>query len=92
MKYIMFNIDHNKVFDQRIPIIFPDLMNHEDIANLISPQIKFLLGHYTIISAGFYDPKTQECFGESISLKVKSLGEIDAAIIKNMDEELGVVK
>lgn len=64
--------------------IFPDLLNHREMANR--------LGWRDIIGAGFVrfgcgDHQELEilvdCYGESISLGVKSRGDEDAKIIQN---------
>lgn len=47
-------------------IIFPDFVQHRDMAAGL---------HGKIISAGFINPETLNCYGKSISLDLKSLPE-----------------
>ena len=67
-----------------VPIIFSDLLAHNEVA-----------GNRTVISAGFVQiyPKPEgkdpdgcsdvwvSCFGESVTLKVKSRDDVDAKLI-----------
>lgn len=92
MKYIMFSIDHNGLWAQRVPIIFPNFLEHNQVASTIKPQIEALANGRptTIVSAGFYNPNMRQCYGDSVSLQVESL-EGDTMIIQEMDEKQGVI-
>ncbi len=73
-KYIVFEeiYDYPCIID--IPmIIFPASINHSTIARKIG---------YKPISAGFLNMKKEKCFGESISLNIKSNPEIDTKLFK----------
>jgi len=73
MKYIMLQ-HRNGAFDTPLPIIFPDIFVHKDMAQIMTHQlIKQGPGEITVLSAGFIDPASCRCFGESTSLKVKSM-------------------
>lgn len=58
-------------------IIFPEVLEHSDFA------------HLKPISAGFcyVDEKTVKCFGESISLKLKSMEDDSALATKQLFRE-----
>jgi len=53
-------------------VIFPCSMIHSEVAN-----------GQEVASAGFIDPQTWECFGESMSLGLPSQ-KIDTAILRRM--------
>lgn len=56
------------------PIIFTDLMGHNEVVS----------SHDEVVGAGFCyinDSATYTCYGESVSLKVKSRGDEDSAIL-----------
>jgi hypothetical protein len=62
-----------------LPIIFPEFINHRDMVN---PNDK-------VISAGFVKFYVNEsgnvdisCYGESVSLDVKSRGDIDTKLME----------
>ena len=63
--------------NQEIIIIFPELLQHSDMANSLKVSIK------DIISAGFIRLNSDKelcCYGESISLDKESRHEIDSKI------------
>ncbi len=72
MKYIVLDNDLNV-----IPIIFPDFVKHD--------MIHMYLGG-KVISAGFihFIQGRLECYGESISLKVKARPEEDTELVNKM--------
>jgi hypothetical protein len=72
-KYIIANIDGLPT-----PFIFPETFIHADLAKGV--------GRRPILGAGFVsllDGKLT-CYGESISLNVKSRGDIDSKILNSM--------
>lgn len=58
------------------PIVFTELLTHVDVARSIAPG-------GTILGAGFcrIDKNHYVCYGESVSLEVKSRGEADSKIL-----------
>ena len=66
MKYIMFKQHIGVGVDPKIPIIFPDMMTHKDVAE----GLKITHPKLELVSAGFYSFTTGKCFGESMSLNV----------------------
>lgn len=63
------------------PIVFTDLMGHNEVVHVTDDVVG--AGFCYINAAGHYT-----CYGESISLKVKSRGEDDAVIL---NKYLGVI-
>lgn len=62
------------VFEDGTFVLFPDKKNHSDFASAGTPS-----------SAGFvkiYGPNEVFCYGESLTLKIKSESLADAALIK----------
>lgn len=53
-------------------ILFPDWMRHDDVARKMNTKV---------ISAGMCDLESRQCFGESVSLKIKSRPE-DSELLK----------
>ena len=79
LKYIINQIDQF--------MIFPPAVQHVDAARL-------LMGKFgpDVVSGGFIDISNNEvnCYGESISLNLKSRGDIDSQIIAvNFDLNVG---
>lgn len=78
-KYIIYDTGMNVV-----PVIFSELQTHAEVAQAF-------YAHNKVIGAGFVfidkDGK-YACYGESVSLKVKSRGEEDS---KFLNKYLGVV-
>lgn len=70
MKYI---IDELNMF-----VIFPNHINHDDMARLHCKPIGC-----SIVGAGFIEifDGIVSCYGESVSLRIKSRGHIDSEII-----------
>lgn len=63
------------ILDERLPIIFPEMMTHADVAQA--------LGHHRVTSAGFVNINKEgkyNAYGESFSLSIKSTPE-DSALI-----------
>lgn len=71
MKYI--------IFDNRVPVIFPKIIDHSEMAKFLIIQTNHLLAKPT--SAGFIKDNGVT-FGESYTLGLQS-GENDDEIIKN---------
>lgn len=61
-------------------VLFPDWMSHKDMA-----RDRF------VSSAGFVDTENWTCYGESISLGIKSQPGVDTPILKTMLKPLGEV-
>ena len=76
-KYVMLEID-NGAFKRRLPIIFPDLLVHADVAAAV--QSLPMMGEAKPIAAGSIDLLAAECHGKSTTLNV-SAGETDAELI-----------
>lgn len=95
MKYIIFRIkDEGGNYQQKVPIIFPNYMNHADVANAMLPVLT--MGRpptykATVSSAGDVSIKTAlPCTGRSITLRKSALPE-DDRIIDTFDYMHGLV-
>lgn len=66
------------VIDNIFAIIFPDLMNHDEVANAL------LYAGQEVTGAGFIDvePGSIVAFGESKSLDIKSNGTADVPALE----------
>ena len=81
MKYIMFNVDGNKV-----PIIFDKIIRHDLMFTYMIHILEVAFNPRIMpkpSSAGFYDTKTDHCYGESESLKIKSNPEDTVILAKD---------
>jgi hypothetical protein len=61
-----------------IPIVFPEIINHSDMARNMGWKKEDIIG------AGFVylgEDYSYTCYGESVSLRVKSRGEEDEKIL-----------
>lgn len=67
-KYIIID-----VYDLDLPVIFGEFMKHSDMANCINSKGKVIGAGFVHIDNGKY-----VCYGESISLGVKSREAIDS--------------
>ena len=76
-KYVMLEID-NGAFKRRLPIIFPDILVHADVAAAV--QSLPMMGEAKPIAAGSIDLMAAACHGRSSTLNV-SAGETDAELI-----------
>lgn len=61
------------------PIVFTDMLTHADVAMAIAPKGQDAL----VLGAGFCHIENNKyvCYGESVSLDVKSRGEVDSKIL-----------
>lgn len=87
MKYVMFKCESDGKPSLLLPVIFPDVITHKDMAEAIGHTRVMPEGPFAgwwmwpkPMSAGFYDNGV--CHGYSESLKLKSRQE-DTAVIKS---------
>ncbi len=66
------------------PVVFAEFLNHSDVARAIAPSDKVLGAGFCYIENNQY-----VCYGESISLQVKSRGAEDSIILNRV---LGATK
>lgn len=72
-KYIIINKSNIE-----LPFVFSELSTHADVAYALGGKV---------VGAGFCfvdDDQQYVCYGESISCRVKSRGDIDSAILNKM--------
>ena len=77
MKYIAYeNLDGNERF-----VIFDEITTHSDMAKYIRKKY--------VIGAGFvgFGEDGAHCYGESISMNIKSRGEKDSQLIQRLNEQ-----
>jgi hypothetical protein len=70
MKYIISKDD--------TPVVFSDFQSHQEVASALS---------FLVLGAGFChinDDKEFVCYGDSVSLNVKSRGTVDSLIINKV--------
>lgn len=58
------------------PVIFPETLNHAEVAHALNFSQVTGAGFVSVSHDGAY-----QCYGESVSLKVKSNGEADSEIL-----------
>lgn len=92
MKYIMFECK-SKEITRHVPVIFPDFIVHKDFAEYVTHALRreHRFDSVIAVSAGFYDPPTMQCSGESETMKLKSKGKADGRIIKMYNYFHGIV-
>lgn len=73
MKYVMIKCSKG-ILDVRVPVIFPDLMMHADVARYMEALLRRENNFDSAkpVSAGFYDPMDGAVSGKSESLDLKS--------------------
>lgn len=87
MKYIVIEC---KVGNEtrEIPIIFPDVIVHADMAKILTSSPGILHGGKSVSGGFVFSLDTaSECFGRSESLGISSRKEIDRALIVNRDND-----
>ncbi|EAU0298116.1 hypothetical protein A6858_25205 [Salmonella enterica] len=92
MKYIILRL--NGKIPREVPVIFPDLLVHADVARTMTAMIKEDSSntHITdvrVVSAGFCNTAV-ECHGKSDTLDITSR-DIDDAIINTWDYTFGIL-
>lgn len=92
MKYIVLEIKNGET-KREWPIIFPDMMVHSDIANVIQKHLNQQNQESRIIAAGsvsFFGGKVR-CDSGSETLNIESRGSEDEKLIKMFDYLHGIV-
>lgn len=92
MKYIILRLDGK--IPREVPVIFPDLLVHADVARTMTAMIKedssnTNITDVRVVSAGFCNTAV-ECFGKSDTLGITSR-DIDDAIINTWDYTFGIL-
>ncbi len=89
MKYIVMHVELQKGGQLEIPIMFPELLVHKDIADAIKDVLiaQFKGSVVKPIAGGFVNSAdcAVECCRESTSLKLKSREEEDSQLIQMSD-------
>jgi hypothetical protein len=86
MKYIMIHKSFEDGQAVTYPIIFPNELNHSDVAERITDLLKSMhkLETIKVVSAGIYNVDTVQCGGHSESLNLES-SETDGMRIRLRD-------
>jgi len=93
MKYVMLRLGWPKDLPRVVPVVFPDIFNHDDMALFAAEALRASLGQpaapVEVVSAGFVDAMFYETHGKSVTLGVPSRPE-DARIINAYDYTHGL--
>ncbi|EMW9316467.1 hypothetical protein AAE121_005212 [Salmonella enterica] len=92
MKYIILRLDGK--IPREVPVIFPDLLVHTDVARTMATMIKegssnTNITDVRVVSAGFCNT-TVKCFGKSETLNIASR-DIDDTVINTWDYTFGLL-
>lgn len=93
MKYIILRLEGK--IPREVPVIFPNLLVHADVASAITTMIQADTDTSTsitdirVVSAGFCDTAVG-CYGRSESLNITSR-DIDDAVINTVDYTFGLL-
>jgi hypothetical protein len=90
MKYVVIEVIMRSGVEMEIPIIFPDLLVHSEVADMLQLKLsqQFKDADIKPISAGFLSSLSIDsgcCHGESESLGLKSRGMKDSALVTGCD-------
>jgi hypothetical protein len=89
MKYVVMQVTSKDGQTMRIPFIFPEIVVHQLAAAVFVPLLQehFKNSEVKPLSAGFLSCMDiePECHGESESLGLESLGELDDELIAGCD-------
>lgn len=90
MKYVVLEVKQ-KVLSIEIPIVFPSLLIHSEVAESIQHSIKINHGWDSVpIAAGDFCPIDCHCSGRSTTLNLDSRGKKDSALIHMNDYGSGL--
>lgn len=93
MKYIILEIKNGDT-KREWPIIFPDMMVHSEVANIMQQHIEFVNAmpckRIAAGSVSFFGGEVR-CYGESETLNLESRGVEDEKLIKMFDYLHGIV-
>ncbi|EGB8646316.1 hypothetical protein H8N91_001743 [Salmonella enterica] len=92
MKYIILRLDGK--IPREVPVIFPDLLVHADVARAMTAMIKegssnTNITDVRVVSAGFCNTAV-ECHGKSETLNIASR-DIDNTVINTVDYTFGLL-
>lgn len=96
MKYVMIEIPaHGELPARRVPVIFPDLLVHADVAHAMELVVKSTLGPRVRVkpkttSAGECRLDNVLCHGSSETLGLESRERLDARCIEMYDYLHGI--
>lgn len=76
-KYIVFE----RPGGQQLMVLFDSMIGHSDIHATFISNTQYV---FKAISAGFVDPRTGECYGKSVSIKLESNPKRDSIIAKQL--------
>jgi hypothetical protein len=81
MKYVMFRDDGGQGVPY--PVLFSEMMEHKAMVAACGLRRWGMMGvEIVAVSAGFVDPQTGECYGESISTGLKANEEFDTKVMQ----------
>lgn len=92
MKYIILRLDGK--IPREVPVIFPDLLVHADVARATTAMIKedssnMNITDVRVVSAGFCNTAV-DCYGKSETLNIASR-DIDNTVINTVDYTFGLL-
>lgn len=93
MKYVLLNLLWPKDLPRVVPVVFPDIFNHDDMALYAAEALRVSLGQpgarVDVVSAGFVDASFYETHGKSVTLGLPSRPQ-DASVINAYDYTHGL--
>lgn len=86
--YIVLSIPMGENLVREVPIMYPDFLVHEDVANAIKavPGME----NSTVVSAGSADLGVMSCSGRSTTLNLESRGRDDEVLINSYPYAHGI--
>ena len=90
MKYIVLEIRIADQYKREWPIIFPDMMVHKQVADIIQDHLAIDSRAIAAGSISFFGEQIH-CFGESETLNLESRGKEDEKLIEMFDYLHGIV-
>ena len=87
-KYVILNevkTQYGEAFE--VPIIFPDVLTHEIVANHFGGKANVVSAGFVAVGSDMDYKMRYGTYGESVSLGVKSRGERDDKIVRRVFEE-----
>ena len=90
-KYIVLEIDRKSAGIQRLPVIFPDVMVHRDVAAVISQLPNFKATQPKVVSAGSIELTAEHCGDGSETLQIEEGDPGDRDLINSFPYFHGII-
>jgi hypothetical protein len=90
-KYIVLEIDRKSAGRQRLPLIFPDVLVHDEVAAVIRVLPLFDANQTRVVSAGLITLEAIYCGGGSETLRIEESDPDDRLLVNSFPYFHGII-